>query len=103
MKKLFAFSIALSCAAIVSLSVAAGETSQRIKHSARHTHYGVTGPVAHAPGAQPSNAPAVPPFVWLTQLFPNVKPYPPGEGDTDGLSRNPDDCNKGCIGVNTVR
>ncbi|HVO32279.1 MAG TPA: hypothetical protein VMU17_00085 [Elusimicrobiota bacterium] len=23
-----------------------------------------------------------------------------GEGDDDGLSRNPDDCNKGCIGGN---
>jgi hypothetical protein len=28
-------------------------------------------------------------------------PYPhPGDGDSDGLSRNPDDCNKGCIGGN---
>src|SRR3974390_3234066 len=26
------------------------------------------------------------------------KPYAhPGEGDDDGLSRDPDDCNKGCI------
>ncbi len=44
---------------------------------------------------------AVPPFSWLTQLFPNVKPYPPGQGDADGLSRNIDDCNKGCIGITT--
>jgi hypothetical protein len=102
MKKILVFSIALSCAAVVSLSAAAGETSQRIKHHARQAHYGVSSPVAPAP--QPSSQnPAVPPFAWLTQLFPNVKPYPPGEGDTDGLSRNPDDCNKGCIGVNTVR
>ena len=34
-------------------------------------------------------------------FFPYIAPpYPPGQGDTDGLSRNPDDCNKGCIGGN---
>ena len=43
----------------------------------------------------------VPPFSWLAAL--GVKPYPPGQGNADGLSRNIDDCNKGCIGVNTVR
>jgi hypothetical protein len=103
MKKIFAFSIALSCAGVVSLSVAAGEPSHRVKHLARHAHDGVSSALAPAPVAQPSNNPTVPPFSWLTQLFPNVKPYPPGEGGADGLSRNPDDCNKGCIGVNTIR
>src|SRR6202021_802424 len=30
-----------------------------------------------------------------------LKPYPhPGDGDNDGLSRDPDDCNKGCIDGN---
>jgi hypothetical protein len=33
-----------------------------------------------------------PPLQW-----PKIAPYPPGVGDTDGLSRNVDDCNKGCI------
>ncbi|HEY1886433.1 MAG TPA: hypothetical protein VGG86_10335 [Roseiarcus sp.] len=98
MKKIFGFSIALSCAGLVSLSAAAGETSYRLKHHARHAHYEVSNPVARAPTPQASSHnPAVPPFSWLTQLFPNVKPYPPGQGDTDGLSRNPDDCNKGCV------
>jgi hypothetical protein len=98
-KKIFAFSIALSCAGLVSLSVAAAETSYRVKHHphhARHAPYEVSNPVAPAPPASSHN-PAVLPFSWLTQLFPNVKPYPPGQGDTDGLSRNPDDCNKGCV------
>jgi hypothetical protein len=81
--------------------MAAGETSPRVKHHARHAPYHVSGPVAPTLAQQTPNA--VPPFSWLTQLFPNVKPYPPGQGDADGLSRNIDDCNKGCIGVNTVR
>ena len=33
-------------------------------------------------------------------FFPHIAPYQPGQGDTDGLSRNPEDCNKGCIGGN---
>ena len=44
--------------------------------------------------AQIPAAPAPPGF------FLHIAPYPPGQGDTDGLSRNPDDCNKGCIGGN---
>jgi hypothetical protein len=33
------------------------------------------------------------------QTNPMFKPYAqPGEGDEDGLSRDPDDCMKGCIG-----
>jgi hypothetical protein len=35
------------------------------------------------------------------QTNPIFKPYAhPGEGDDDGLSRDPDDCMKGCIGGN---
>ncbi len=33
-------------------------------------------------------------------FFPHIAPTIRGQGDTDGLSRNPDDCNKGCIGGN---
>ncbi len=33
------------------------------------------------------------PLAW-----PKIAPYPPGQGDTDGLSTDIDDCNKGCIG-----
>jgi hypothetical protein len=33
---------------------------------------------------------------------PSLKPYPRGEGNPDGLSRDPDDCAKGCIGGNPM-
>jgi hypothetical protein len=33
-------------------------------------------------------------------FFPHTAPNLRGQSDTDGLSRNPDDCNKGCIGGN---
>jgi hypothetical protein len=97
-KKILGFCIALSCAAVVSLSAVAGETSPRVRHHARHAPHHVSGPVAPTPtGQAPNEAAASPGLPWITSLFPNVKPYPPGQGDTDGLSRNTDDCNKGCI------
>jgi hypothetical protein len=49
---------------------------------------------AQAPSA-PTSLPSIPqpgPFQW-----PRIAPYPPGQGHADGLSRNPDDCNQGCI------
>ncbi len=34
-------------------------------------------------------------------LIPSMTPFKhPGEGDNTGLSRNPDDCDTGCIGGN---
>jgi hypothetical protein len=32
--------------------------------------------------------------------LPHISPYPDNQGDDDGLSRDPDDCMKGCIGGN---
>ena len=45
----------------------------------------------HGPFSNPFSTPPRP-LEW-----PRIAPYPPGQGDTDGLSWNPDDCNKGCI------
>jgi len=97
-KLIFSFCLVLSCAAIVSLSGAGGETSPRIKRHVRHAP-AVNALAPPALAEQAPNGAAAPPFSWLTRFFPNVKPYPPGQGDADGLSRNIEDCNKGCIGV----
>jgi len=70
----------------------------------RHTHRGVEsgaiGPVASAaPGWTPFQGPFLNPFATPPQPleWPKIAPYPPGQGDTDGMSRNIEDCNKGCI------
>ena len=97
-KPIFSFCLVLSCAAIVSLSGAGGETSPRIKRHVRHAP-AVNALAPPALAEQAPNGAAAPPFSWLTRFFPDVKPYPPGQGDADGLSRNIEDCNKGCIGV----
>ena len=51
------------------------------------------------PSAGQAQAPAVatPAPVASEPLF---RPYPEGQGDTDGLSRDPEDCDRGCIGGN---
>jgi hypothetical protein len=98
-KEIFGFCVALSCASALSPSVVAAETLPPTKlHGARAPHHLVHDSVVPLAAGQAPNA-AVPPFSWITQLFPSVKPYPPGQGGADGLSRNVDDCNKGCIDI----
>jgi hypothetical protein len=78
------------------MSGAAGETPPSGKPHLRHLPYHVAG-VAAPTLAQQAPSRAIPPFSWLAGL--GVKPYPPGKGGADGLSRNIDDGNKGCIDV----
>ncbi len=64
-------------------------------HVYRHVHR-TTGPVEMVPNATALVPAPVSPQSWFT----HIAPYPPGQGDTDGLSRDINDCNKGCIGGN---
>jgi hypothetical protein len=59
-------------------------------HHAVHRHT-APAPVATAP------APQAGPFGLA---LPHIAPYPDNQGDEDGLSLDPDDCMKGCIGGN---
>jgi hypothetical protein len=66
-------------------------------HHAVHHRFVAPNPApvsaAQQPGAAVESGPP-----QTNQMF---KPYArPGEGDDDGLSRDPDDCMKGCIGGN---
>ncbi len=97
--------VALPLAALLSGSLAAyAQTEQPTAHHPYHVHHHhhyvahnrapAPAPIAQRPGVTGENAP--PPTT--NQMF---KPYAqPGEGDADGLSRDPDDCMKGCIGGN---
>ena len=66
-------------------------------HTVHHhfvAHNPAPAPIAQRPGETVENAPPS----AINQMF---RPYAqPGEGDDDGLSRDPDDCMKGCIGGN---
>ena len=78
------FVICIACAAIVGVPVATLASDQATEHL-RYRHLVVR---------HQTTAPAFPfgLFSWFG------KPYPPGQGDVNGLSRNPNDCNMGCIG-----
>ena len=98
--------IALALATGLSGSVAAYAQSEQpsVHHHSRHYHpphhtvhhhYAAHKP---APGAAPvaERPDHEPPH--KNQMF---QPYAnPGEGDENGLSRDPDNCMKGCIGGN---
>ena len=85
--------IALTFAALLSASLAA---SAQIEHPTVHRH-----PHHHHYVAAPPAAPTEPVESAPPQTNKMFSPYAhPGDGDNDGLSRDPDDCNKGCIGGN---
>jgi hypothetical protein len=72
-------------------------TAHHHYHVHHHRHYLAHNP-APAPIAQRPGEPVENGSPQTNQMF---KPYAhPGEGDDDGLSRDPDDCMKGCIGGN---
>ncbi len=62
-------------------------------HSVHHpyvAHGSVSAPIARMPGEPIESGPSE-----TNQIF---RPYAqPGEGDSNGLSSDPNDCNKGCI------
>ena len=66
-------------------------------HHAVHHHFVTHNPSQASAAQRPSAAVESVPL-QTDQMF---RPYAhPGEGDDDGLSRDPDDCMKGCIGGN---
>jgi hypothetical protein len=52
------------------------------------------------PQAGASQTPAAVPSAPAASQSGFLRPYPEGQGDTDGLSRDPEDCDRGCIGGN---
>jgi hypothetical protein len=90
--------LGIALTAALSLPAFAAESGGQAARPHRHGHHYVhrnvgEGVIAPAATAQvPAPAPAL--------GFPHIAPYPNGQGDEDGLSRDINDCNKGCIGGN---
>ena len=98
MKQAIVIGLALAAAvAHPAFAVESGGGAKPIHHHRvyRHLHRAVE-PVAVAPNA----ATQIPPAGLAPFLFPKIAPYPNNHGDEDGLSRDINDCNKGCIGGN---
>jgi hypothetical protein len=84
----FGAALALSFILVAS---AANATENAAPHH-RHTGHHPARPAAHQAPAVQHQAPAAD--------APALTPFRPGEGNTNGLSRDPDDCDTGCIGGN---
>jgi hypothetical protein len=95
MRTAIALAITLGAFALSPVVAASAEPVEPVPH--HHHHHKHHHAVEHAPNTVAHPAPGVEAPADVT---PGFKPYPPGEGDTDGLSRDPDDCDKGCIGGN---
>ena len=88
------YSLGLAVALTLVASAAAAIENAPVRHHRHHHRHQTTQPATNssAPAAQNGN---------LDTIRSPLKPYPhPGDGDNDGLSRDPDDCNKGCIDGN---
>ena len=106
--------LALTCSAAAAVLGAGGASSgewgpihhPRVQH--RHARAVVEQGAAAPGGAVAASSPARVPFVGSFSVpfstpppplaWPTIAPHPPDQGDTDGLSTDIDDCNKGCIG-----
>jgi hypothetical protein len=96
MKASFALAIAIVALAAPPTLAASGRdmTHPQVRYARHHVR-------------KPAPNEAVGPSAAIAPMAPNslpplfgvlpIAPYPPGQGDADGLSRNIDDCNKGCI------
>jgi hypothetical protein len=100
MKRSFALAAAVVALATIP-SLGAASSSYTSSHPSRYTrrHARKSSPNKLI-GPSVSAAPRVPPFSSEAQPhfeLPRIAPYPTGQGHADGLSRNTDDCNMGCI------
>jgi hypothetical protein len=101
MKVSFALATTMVALTVVP-TLCAASSRDTSPHHIRYTHHPVpkrprnevVGPSMTSEPSALSLSPAPKTTVKL-----RVAPYPPGQGDADGLSRNPEDCNKGCIGL----
>jgi hypothetical protein len=110
MRSIAALRMALAACASVAATAAAQEAEPAHRHAIhQHFHNGERRtahrfegqriePAAAPALATPTPAPQSAPFGLA---FPHIAPYPDNKGDEDGLSEDPNDCNKGCIDGNT--
>jgi hypothetical protein len=96
------YSLGLAFALAIAASSAAAQDAPASKnapvaHHHRHHHTARPAATRPVPAAQSGTlGPIRPPIgPYLHGPYPHT-----GDGDNDGLSRDPDDCNKGCIDGN---
>ena len=92
------FALAIAIVALAGAPTLAASGRDMTRHHVRYAGHRVQKPASNeavgpSVAIAPSAPTSLPPLFWWL----HIAPYPPGQGDADGLSRNVDDCNKGCI------
>jgi hypothetical protein len=93
-------STTIALATLLSSPLAAhAQTEQPTVHYHAHRHHHHDVARSPAPAPESMGTAQQPEAVQNSPLNQFFRPYAqPGEGDDDGLSRDSDDCMKGCIG-----
>jgi hypothetical protein len=85
----------------LALTIVASVPAASQNAPASNTPASQKAPVPHHHATQPTKKRHVPAAQSVGPIRPPIGPYlHTGDGDNDGLSRDPDDCNKGCIDGN---
>jgi hypothetical protein len=104
MRTTTAFALAFA-APLASLSVAYATEDVPPATNPHHHHYRVHHRIPAVRDTVPAPVVVAPPPAAQAAPFglawPHIAPYPDNKGDEDGLSEDPNDCNKGCIDGNT--
>lgn len=112
MKSITVLGIVLAaCVSVPAIAIAqepAPQPANRYHHTVRHRFHNGERHQVHRFEARraPPAAPATAATTAASQAapfglaWPHIAPYPDGKGDEDGLSEDPNDCNKGCIDGN---
>ena len=91
------FALAIAASSAAAQDAPASKNAPVAHHHRHHHHTARSAATRPVPAAQSGTlGPVRPPIgPYLHGPYPHT-----GDGDNDGLSRDPDDCNKGCIDGN---
>ncbi len=92
-----AFALAIAASSAAAQDAPASKNAPVAHHHRHHHHTARSAATRPVPAAQSGTLGPIRPPIGPY----HHGPYPhTGDGDNDGLSRDPDDCNKGCIDGN---
>ncbi len=84
-----------SLLAAPAMAAEGGAIALRPVHHHRHRHFAAQR-MGETVAVNPASSLA-PTGTVLPSWLPHIAPYPAGQGDTDGLSPDANECNRGCI------
>jgi hypothetical protein len=97
LKQWTALGLMLSALAAAPAAGAASQDLKPFRHHRHHRHVDRHARTVTLPQNTNANATTEVPSAPAPWFFPRIGPSPPANREIDGLSRERDDCNMGCI------